>query len=400
MIPPSARKSARPIPSLVALSFCLAVAMLCSCSATSLLPSGLTGSSGPEVKPVDFRSEMPADQFRKSADGEWLSKEIAAEFPFDELIYSWKAKLSEQQGFRLYLKVGFDKSQESPWLYAGFWGARKNPVEGRQEPTFDRGAIAMDQLLLKTKAKTWQFKVVDDGTKPLEVLPSLTVVITDNKPAPELSKRYSETYPDVNKNTLLLDIPLRRQVDSKGAPTLGRCQSAALASALEYYGKPLPLEDIIAWTHDPEYDFPGIWPRTIGAAAQFDFDAYIDRFRDWDRVRATLAQNKVILCSIKMPEGEYIAPPYPNIGGHIVALNGLTDDGRVVVTDSALGKSAKGYRCQWVRQDFEKVWWKTKGGVGMVICPPPGATQHLVTDLPVFPTDRTGGKPLDFEKEL
>ena len=98
-----------------------------------------------------------------------------------------------------------------------------------------------------------------------------------------------------------------------------------------------------------------------------------------------MAENQVILGSIKMPPGNYKAPPYPQIGGHIVALNGVTDDGRVIVTDSALWKDNRGWRLQWYKEDFEKVWMKTKGGVGMVICPPATAPVKRVPDLPPFP---------------
>ena len=71
-----------------------------------------------------------------------------------------------------------------------------------------------------------------------------------------------------------------------------------------------------------------------------------------------------------------------------MALNGVTDDGRVVVTDSALWKDNRGYCLQWFQEDFAKVWMKTKGGVGMVICPPAQARMKLIKDLPPFPADR------------
>jgi len=105
-------------------------------------------------------------------------------------------------------------------------------------------------------------------------------------------------------------------------------------------------------------------------------------------VRRTLAENKMILCSIRLKEGECQAPPYASMGNHIVVLCGVTDDGRVVVTDSALGKSGTGYLCQWLQSDFETVWMRTKGGVAMVICPPIGAAERRVTELPPFPADR------------
>ena len=56
-----------------------------------------------------------------------------------------------------------------------------------------------------------------------------------------------------------------------------------------------------------------------------------------------------------MEKGECESPPYPSMGNHILALCGVTDDGRVVVTDSFLGKSGTGYLCQWLQSDFETV---------------------------------------------
>ena len=158
---------------------------------------------------------------------------------------------------------------------------------------------------------------------------------------------------------------------------------------MEYYGKSVRLEEITKHTYDPEYSYPGIWPRVIAAAREFGLEGYIERFRDWGAVQQAIAQNKVVLCSIRMKQGECAAPPYASMGNHIVALCGVTDDGRVVVTDSALGKSGTGYLCQWLQADFEKIWMRNKGGIALVICPPNGAVERCVTNLPPFPTNRT-----------
>ncbi len=316
-----------------------------------------------------------------------MTGEVEPEFAFDELIYSWHLRVAAGEGFRLYLRVRAENGEYSPWLYGGCWG-KVRQEQKRKEPVFDWGKVAMDQLLLKRKARTFQFKVVDEGDSALRAPPSFSVVVTDNSPTPALAERYTPKRAAAATPALILDLPLRRQADSKGNPIPDRCQSAALATAMEYFKKPVGLEDIVPLTFDVEYDYPGIWPRTIGAGIQHGFEAYIDRFRDWDYVKKTVAENKVILCSIKMPPGQYKAPPYPQIGGHIVALNGVTDDGRVVVTDSALWKTNRGYCLQWFQEDFEKVWMKTKGGVGMVICPPPQAPVKLIKDLPPFPQDR------------
>ncbi|AXA36848.1 membrane protein [Candidatus Sumerlaea chitinivorans] len=338
--------------------------------------------------PADWRTRIAPTDFASSGTGSWLSPTIVAPFPFDELIYSWNAALPPREGFRLYLKVTFGPADESPWLYAGYWGDVRDRVTSRSLPRFDAGVLDMDWLKLTRKAAAFRFRVDDAGSAPLSRLPSLAIVATDNSPStPTLAlARALETVPDAQPR--ILDLPFRRQMDSRGNLTPNRCQSAALATALEYYGLKLPLEEIVARCYDEEYAYPGVWPRVIATASHYGFEAYIDRFRTWDRVRAALAENKVILCSIRMRRGECEQPPYEQMGNHIVALNGVTDDGRVVVTDSFLAKSGRGRQCQWLMRDFEKVWMRAKGGIALVICPPKNAQAKLVTDLPPFPYGR------------
>ena len=373
----------RQIAALIAAGLVLG-ASLCACRTA---PSTSSPAQAAVVLPIDTRLTVAASQFKRAADGTWATGELAPAFAFDELIYSWHLRLAPGEGFRLYLRVRSQNGEASPWLYGGCWGKVK-PGAKRTEPVFEWGKVAMDQLLLKRKARTFQFKIVDEGDTVLSGPPSFSVVATDNSPTPALAQRFTPKPGGAGTPTLILNLPLRRQADSQGNAIPDRCQSAALATAMQYFGKPIGLEDIVPLTFDVEYDFPGIWPRTIGAGIQHGFEAYIDRFRDWDYVKKTVAENKVILCSIKMLPGEYKAPPYPQIGGHIVALNGITEDGRVIVTDSALWKENRGYRCQWYQEDFEKIWMKTKGGVGMVICPPAHAPMKLIQDLPPFPADR------------
>ena len=347
------------------------------------------------AKPIDWRHRIEAKSLTRSGKGAWTSPLVKAAFPFNELIYYWNVRLPKDEGFRLYLQVEFGPGDTSPWLYAGFWGNVKL-TDKRAKPTFDRGWVDEDTLLLKAKATAYRFKVVEEGEAPLTVLPALGVITTDTAPPAELAARYLPRKTRVPKATKVLDVPLRLQVDVCGNPLKDRCQSAAVSSAMQYFGKTVPLEQIICYTTDPEYASFGIWPRTINAAVEHGFKAYLDRFRDWDDVRRTVAENKVILCSITVPaSNEYIAPPYQKMGGHIVALCGVTDDGRVIVTDSAstAQKAAEGGHClQWLQADFEKIWMRNKGGVGMVICPPKGAPELLVRDLPAYPRPVPAGK--------
>jgi hypothetical protein len=347
------------------------------------LATGLALAKEPP-NPVDGRESISADALiPQKEDGVWATPLQMAEFPFEEAIYSWNAQLPADEGFRLYIRIGTGEQNLSPWIYAGFWGKVKPRAENITT-SFEDGKILYDHVLLKNKATSYQFRVESEGDKKLSVLPSLQFVYTDNYPSTDTLKK-AESKKVKKEQGPILDIPFRSQLDSKGNYIKDTCQSAALAAALEYFGKKTNLEEITPGTYDSEYSMYGIWPRVLATAAQLGFKSYIDRFRDWDYVRATLAENKVILVSITMPkDGDYKDPPYPSMGGHIIVLNGVTKDGRAIVTDSALTKRNKGYRLQWLLPDFEKVWMKNKGGVGMVICPLKDSVLKEVKYLPRF----------------
>jgi len=349
-------------------------------------PLDASASTAVVLTPIDYRLRISSDAFQTAGQGEWVSDIIQPPFAFDELIYSWSSPLPLGRAFRLYLKAGFGPDDKTDWLYGGFWGPVTDLMTERKKPTFDRGQVDMDWLRLKTKAVSYQFKVVDAGPVPLDAPPTIFTVATKNDPTPEEAESFRRVVADPPPGRVF-DVPLRAQRDSKGDRMINRCQSAALASALEFFGKVVALEDIVAHTHDPEYDYPGLWPRVTAAAGEFGFDAYVDRVRDWDDVHLLLSQNRILLASMRMREGECKAPPYRSMGNHIVALHGITDDGRVFVADSngSLEEGMRGYLCQWLQEDFEKVWMKNKGGVTMVICPPPDFEPPMLDEVPPFP---------------
>jgi hypothetical protein len=340
--------------------------------------------------PIDHRDVLPASQWTPREGAQWESPVRATPFAFDEMIYSWHTRLAPGEGFRLHLRVTLDDGTTSPWLYAGYWGdVPPEEIGTRRAPRFEHGSLELDQLLLRgRRATAWQFRIDSLGLTPLTNLPRLNVLTTDNAPDPATAARHAPPAPACHP-PIYLALPYRAQADSKGNPTPDRCQTAAVATAMQYFGATHALEDLIPWTNDPEYDHPGIWPRTLGAAAQMGFDVRIDRFRDWQSVRAALHQGHVILASIKAAgNGPFVAPPYKTpVGGHIVALIGHTDDGRVLTVDSAFPEE-KGRLTQWLAVDFERIWF-TRGAVGMVVLPPPGFTPPVLTDIPPFPIAQT-----------
>jgi len=350
------------------------------CMASCLLLGAIANAGGTH-QPVDAREIILPGEFQKTSPLVWQTDWKNPKFAFDEAIYSWNARLEKGEGFRVYARFGFQNKETTPWLYAGFWGEAK-PRKQDIQTTCSLAKIKYDHIFTEIKASSFQFKIESEGTAPLETIPSFHFVYTDNSPDGK-SLAFKTPVPKIPP--VILDLPLRSQKDSSGKYMKSTCQSAALGSVLEYFGENLLHEDIVSLVYDPEYKLYGIWPRIVATTSQLGFSCYIDRFREWNSVKAAIAENKVILCSIRMPKGgNYIDPPYPKMGGHIVALNGITDDGRVIVTDSALSRNNRGFRCQWLDDDFEQVWIKNKGGIAMVVCPGETSIKKEVSNLPPF----------------
>lgn len=347
-----------------------------------VIPLFTAGGESLSVKD-DFQIIQPED-FRKVNDETYVTSIRQTDFKFNEAIYSWNIKIPEKQGFRLFFRVIPDKGNPEPWLYAGYWGGVK-PRGDDIRTEFEHGRMLYDHILLDKKYGQYQFRIVDKGEKSLSLLPSMRFVYTEDERTTKTTGSGKSGSGKGVSETIVLDVPFRSQHATSGEHIPDTCQSAALASAMQYFGKEIPLEGITKWTGDPEYDLMGIWPRTIGTGAQFGLAGYIDRFRTWDKVAETLSENKIILASLTMPEeGDYIDPPYPRMSGHIVALCGVTDDGRVIVEDSALSKNNKGHRLQWLIPDFEKIWMDQKGGVGMVIYSKDDMPVKKVNNIPDF----------------
>ena len=185
---------------------------------------------GPVLTPIDASATIAPEEFTVAGEDVWMTDSVKAPFKFDELIYSWQIKISENEGFRLYIQVSFDNGDESPWLYAGYWGDVPTVTEKRENPAFDDGYIAMDQLLMEKKACRWQFKLESKGEKSLTVFPELTVITTDNHPTEELVKEFGWMPSGEYVAPKLLKLPFRAQASSEGEYLPDRCQSAAVDS--------------------------------------------------------------------------------------------------------------------------------------------------------------------------
>ena len=135
---------------------------------------------------------------------------------------------------------------------------------------------------------------------------------------------------------------------------------------MQYRGdKGAMVENALA-IYDPENEIFGNWGRAVAYAGEHGFEAYLDRVRTWDQVKAYIAKGQPIIASIRFESGTFPSNVMDSTGGHLVVIRGLTADGDAVMNDSASKKRGEGvvYRSE----ELARAWLR-HGGVAYIIRP-------------------------------
>jgi peptidase C39-like protein len=134
-----------------------------------------------------------------------------------------------------------------------------------------------------------------------------------------------------------------------------------------------PTQENALSIYDSEYDMFGNWGRAVQRAGEMGLDAWIQRFRNWDQVKAMIAQGQPIVAGIKFKRGEFPSAVLSSTNGHLIVIRGFTRDGDVIVNDPANRK--KGDGVIYKASELGNAWFANGGGVGYVIRKPPSMEQ-------------------------
>jgi hypothetical protein len=172
------------------------------------------------------------------------------------------------------------------------------------------------------------------------------------------------------------------------------CSPTSTAMVMRYFGSQhspsaADLAGIVAPNGDPQvdhaamnvwdytYDGAGNWPFNAAYAATYGLDAFVTRLRSLQEVERFVEAGIPVVTSLswdleEMPEAGY------DTNGHLLVIIGFTDEGDPIINDPA-SNSNDNVRSIYTRENFEKVWQESTGGVAYVYHP---HGTHLPANLP------------------
>lgn len=325
-------------------------------------------------------------------EGTWTGPEVRTKCDFTDLIASFNPHTPPDTGAELEIRVQ-QNGTWSPWLFMQSWGRVVFPPE--RSIRFDGGAVDIDELILSRPAQAYQARI------------RLVSFGFDTKIAPSvrrLSVCYSGVVDDAKQRELLtgkpatlpasfsldLAVPFRAQGAHENPRSLWglTCSPTSTSMVMEFFGANFTTMENCDAIYDPQYDLFGNWGRSVSRAGEVGLDAWLARFRNWDQVKAHIAQGVPIIASIRFREGEVKGFLYKSTAGHLLVIRGFDANGDVIVNDPARRDGGDGP--VYPAGEFAKAWFDN-GGVGYVIRKPaePIPTALIAVSMPTLATKPT-----------
>jgi hypothetical protein len=307
--------------------------------------------------------------------GTWTSEIIETAFAFTELIPSWNAAVPHDTGVFFQVKTRDAKDGLwSPWLYIGQWG--RTPVTDPLDRivSFDHGIVNVDNLTLDSPANAYQIRATllsfDMNHDANPSIRRMTVSYSGVVDDPEERQKLIKTEKIDGDWARSLPIAYRAQgIEAK--PLAGQiCSPTSTSMVMAYFGVDLPTQTNALAIYDEDHDMFGNWGRAVQRAGELGLDAWLQRFRNWDQVKAMIARGQPVVAGIKFEKGEFPSAVLSESAGHLIVIRGFTKDGNVIVNDP--GNREKGNGAIYKADELAHAWFGC-GGVGYVIRRPEGA---------------------------
>jgi hypothetical protein len=325
---------------------------------------------GVEVSASDADSivmVMP-ERPRFPARGRWISPEIETDFPATEFIPSWNALTPPDTGVTFDVRVRMAATGEwSPWLYMGQWGRTLQSPYRRI--SFDKGEVHVDILQLTEPANAFQIRASllswDLNREAKASLQRLAMVYS-GPPGPLDGPAVEADAGPAERWARDLGVPFRAQRWEDPAIGGSICSPTSVSMVMEHWGVSRPtLENAMA-IYDPDYGIFGNWVRGTQRAGELGLDAWVDRFRSWEKVKETIATGQPIIASIKFREGTFPSNVMNSTSGHLIVIRGMTPEGDLIINDPA--SPDRGNGIVYKADELAQAWFDV-GGVGYIIRP-------------------------------
>lgn len=286
-----------------------------------------------------------------------VSKTLKSPFVFDSLTLSLSAKLDKDSAVLVEAAVKTEKGWSG--LYKIFY--LSNDYKKTFKPQKDTcAAVDCDVIKPVKGGLAYKYQITVLGKAKLNFL---TAAFT---------KAGAPYDPILAQDTLELkdfEIPLspvcREQYPDKNLR--GKiCSPCALKTVLDYYGKKVPLQDVVKGVYDQEAKICGTWPLNTAFASQQGLAMGVVRCCSLAQAEGELYKGRPLIVSIAYKEGKLKNAAVKSTEGHLVVICGIDKQGDIIVMDSA-AKDEKSVRRIYNRKQFAAAWLKNKKGIAYAI---------------------------------
>ncbi|WP_147064195.1 peptidase C39 family protein [Terrabacter aerolatus] len=356
--------------------------------------SGFDWSPGADVDHTDVHVEgAVAVTFASRV---WESPVVELPFAATELIPSWNARTPAGTWLLVEGRVG-EEDVWGPWFTFARWAeddpTGESPVTRTtvRDQHLESGRVETDTWLAAPGhgVERWQLRLTALALPCDEIVwPTVTLVAGaasrfDIRPDEPTSVRGVGRGSEVAvpPHSQRLHVDTFPEWDNGGQSW---CSPTSTTMLLEHWGRG-PEPDEVAWVGhavDPEvvHAVRRVFDRAYGGAGNWAFNtayagsrglrAYVTRLRDLGEAEAFVAAGVPLVVSVTFREDELDGAGYAT-SGHLLTIVGFTAEGDVVSNDPNSHRIASNdeVRTVYAREQFERVWLGSDGGLAYVMHP-------------------------------
>ena len=323
--------------------------------------------------------------------GTWTSSVVEVDYPIDQAISSWNAITPTGTWVETSFRGRYLDGTWSKWYVLGRWTSgmqypadiHRTSLNGQGDTD---GTVLTDTFASRKKRKPVAFQTRVALLRPTgtTATPRLDAVTTMSSAAyPEKLKSISEF--TLGEHVELAVPPYAQNTHSGEFPDFGGggevwCSPTSSAMVMAYFGASpgdaelagIPYDDpqvdhaaLHVW--DFAYDGAGNWPFNAAYAHTYGLDSFVTRLRSLAEAELFIEAGIPVVVSLSWKLGDMPEAGYET-NGHLLVIVGFTGEGDPILNDPA-ANSNDNVRSIYTRENFEKVWQESTGGVAYVYHP-------------------------------
>ncbi len=322
----------------------------------------------------------------------WTSPVVSLGYRIDEAISSWNAATPTGTWVETLFRARDADGTWTKWYVMGRWASGRNYAAGDIHRTSlngqgdTDGTVLTDTFASRKKREAVAFQTQVRLMRPLGAAtsPRLDAVTTMASAAFPKSHKATSTF-TLSDEAELPVTTFAQNIHSNEFPEYGGggevwCSPTSSAMVMSYFGASPGADELAAIPYeDPEvdhaalhvwdytYDGAGNWPFNAAYAHTYGLDSFITRLRSLAEVERFVAADIPVIVSLSWKLGDMPEAGYET-NGHLLVIIGFTEDGDPILNDPAANSNAN-VRSIYTRENFEKVWQESTGGVSYIYHP-------------------------------